>query len=102
MINAYLYVQNSPTELEWDETKRRQNRQDHGVDFAEVEPLFYDPLAIARADPDVEGEQRHILIGQGFGKAFLVVIYTWRGDRARIISARKASRSGRRQYQEEG
>lgn len=87
-------------ELEWDEAKRRENQRKHGIDFAEGEPVFFDPMALRIEDPDAEGEQRHVLVGLGFHGNVLPVTYTWRGDRARIVSARKATRRERRQYEE--
>lgn len=88
-------------EFEWDEEKRWRNRNSHGVDFPDAEPAFFDPLALEMEDPDSEGEQRHVRIGRGFGDAVLVVVYTWRGSRARVISVRKATRTERRQYEGE-
>lgn len=78
--------------------KHRANRQKHGIDFADVEGVFYDTAALTREDAD-HGEPRFVTLAlDGFGR-LLVVVYTYREpDWVRIISARKASPSERRCY----
>ena len=84
--------------FEWDKTKARQNASKHGVEFADTFGVFEDPNALT-LDQIVTGEERHVTIGMdAFGRV-LVVVYTWRGDIIRIISARKATRSEVRQYE---
>lgn len=66
--------------------------------FADTFANFEDPNAVTLDDPATD-EQRYITIGMdGFGR-ILVVVYTWRGDNTRIMSARKAVRSEVRQYE---
>ena len=77
--------------IEWDLRKARENERKHGVRFTDVEPVFYDSHAITMEDSSSEDEQRFLTLGiDGFTRV-LVVTYTHRRDRIRIISARKAS-----------
>lgn len=74
------------------------NLRKHGIDLAEVEGVFYDPTAITIEDSD-HGEQRFVVLGtDGFGR-ILVVVYTYRGEGIRVISARRAEPHERRQYE---
>jgi len=88
-------------EFEWDETKRRENRRKHGVDFADAVEVFYDDLACTRVDPDHHAEQRFVAIGgDAFGRV-LVVIFTQPDEQTiRIISARPATAAEQRHYQQ--
>jgi hypothetical protein len=70
------------------------------VDLADVEGVFYDPIALTREDRDHD-EQRFVTLGlDGYGR-LLVVVYIWRGDYVRVISARRATASETRNYQED-
>jgi uncharacterized DUF497 family protein len=83
--------------FEWDETKRRRNLREHGVDFIDMFPIFDGDVA-ERADARFEyGESRIRCLGELNGRLY-VVIYTWRGSNRRIISARKANARERREY----
>ncbi len=85
-------------EFEWDAQKARSNLRKHGVDFADCASVFFDDLAITIKD-DSSDEERFITVGaDAFGR-ILVVVYIWRGERIRIISARKATRRERKQYE---
>lgn len=84
--------------FEWDKVKAQSNARKHGVKFNEVEPVFYDPLAITIED-DVEGETRFITYGVDMLGRVLAVAYTWRGDSIRIISARKATQREKASYE---
>ena len=86
-------------ELEWDPQKAHANFEKHGVRFAEAYDVLSDPLALTVED-DHQEEQRFITIGSSSSGAVRVVVYTWRGERYRVISARKATRRERRQYEE--
>ena len=84
---------------EWDPEKSESNYKKHGVYFADAVFVFEDDLNIELPD-DYEEEERFVRLGiDAFGRV-LVVIYTWRGDNIRIISARKAMPSEHRQYEE--
>lgn len=84
--------------LEWDPRKAAATLKKHGVRFAEAYSVLEDPFALTIDDPHPD-EQRRVTIGlDGLGRV-LVVIYTWRGHKARIISVRRATPSERRQYE---
>ncbi len=85
--------------FEWDEVKAEKNLRDHGVDFADAATIFEDDLALTISD-DAPGEERFVTLGLDALGRHLVVVYTWREDRIRIISARKASKTERRRYEE--
>jgi hypothetical protein len=88
--------------FEWDEEKAEENFRKHGVSFDEAETIFDDPLAITIAGPDHSvGEERFIDVGRSNKNRILVVVYTERGNRTRLISARLATRIERKKYEEE-
>ena len=88
--------------FEWDRCKAEANIRKHGVSFEEAQTVFTDPLAITLPDPDhSEDEERFIDIGMSDNQRVLVVGYTERGQRIRLITARKASARERTQYEEE-
>ena len=90
------------TLFEWDEHKAKINLRKHGVSFEEAQTVFTDPLSITLSDPDhSEDEERFIDVGMSNNRRVLVVVYTERGKRIRLISAYKATRAERKQYEEE-
>jgi uncharacterized protein len=84
-------------EFEWDRRKAISNLKTHGVDLADAVTVFDDDLAVTMPGEHPE-EQRFITLGMDALGRVLVVVYGWRGDRIRIISARKATPRERRQY----
>lgn len=87
--------------FEWDDDKARRNRADHGVGFDETETVFIDPLArIFDDELHSAKEQREMIIGYSSRDRLLLVCFTQRGDIIRIISARKATRKERSDYEE--
>ena len=89
-------------EFEWDPEKEQANIQKHAVDFTEAATVFGDPLELTISDPDHSiGEYRFLSMGHSSRNRILVVSYTEREDRVRIISARTASPKERRQYESE-
>jgi uncharacterized DUF497 family protein len=87
-------------EFEWDPDKERSNIQRHGVAYTEAATVFGDPLELTISDPDHSvGEFRFLSVGHSSFNRILVVSYTEREDRIRIISARTASPKERRQYE---
>jgi uncharacterized DUF497 family protein len=87
-------------DYEWDPNKARTNLQKHGVDFAEAVIVLEDEAAITLEDDDPE-EERFITIGLDALGRVLVVVYTWRAELIRIISARPATPHERKQYEGE-
>jgi hypothetical protein len=69
----------------------------NGVDFADATTVLHDEKAITVRDDDAE-EERHVTIGMAAIGEVLVVVYTWRGDQPRLISARKATPQEREEY----
>ena len=85
-------------EFEFDPVKARSNLRKHGVSFGHAEQALRDELALTIEDPDALGEQRFVTLGRYGTGRLLVVVHTQRGDRTRVISARKASRRESEQY----
>lgn len=87
--------------FEWDPAKAEVNAQKHRVDFHEAATVFADPLAVLAADPDHSlNEGRYMVLGLSNRRRLLVVAFAERPPRTRIISARRATRHERRQYEE--
>lgn len=86
--------------FEWDKSKAKNNESKHGISFADTFAVFEDPNAVTLEDFQ-KGEQRYVTVGMDAFGRILVVVYTWRGDNIRIISARKAVRYEVRQYESE-
>jgi len=84
---------------QWNRNKALTNLNKHGIDFADAVSVFSDELAISMFDPRF-AEERFIIIGMDVFSRILVIVYTLRDDEIRLISARKATRNERRQYQE--
>lgn len=84
-------------DYEWDAVKAASNARKHGIQFADAVAVFFDPMAITIKDEDPD-EERFVTIGTDFLLRVVVVVYTWRDDTIRIISARKASRAEREDY----
>lgn len=88
-------------ELEWNPDKAALNLEKHDVSFQEAATVFNDPLSVTFPDPEHSiGENRYIIIGFSRFGQLLVVAHTDRGEKVRIISARKATRQERRFYEE--
>lgn len=86
--------------FEWDPHKAKLNLKRHGVSFFEASTVFSDPLASINDDPDHSDlETRMLLIGASERLRILVVVYTERGEKMRIISARRATPIERSQYE---
>ena len=86
-------------EVEWDLNKADVNLQKHGVRFSDAEAVLFDPNALSFEHTTAGSEQRFIVIGMDHLWRLLVVIYTERGNRIRLISARPATRSERQKYE---
>ena len=89
-------------EFEWDQSKDAENRRKHGVTFEEAKTVFLDDFARLIADPDHSiGEERFLLLGMGIRRRILVVCHLdMEPDMIRIISARRANRRERKQYED--
>jgi hypothetical protein len=90
----------APT-FEWDPAKAAGNLEKHGVAFKEAVTVFQDPLARIHADPDhSQSEIREILIGHSSQQRLLLVAFTERQGKIRLISAREVTRRERQDYEE--
>ena len=90
-------------EFEWDANKAALNLSKHGVGFAEARTVFGDPLEVMISDPvHSAAELRFVSIGRSEVDRVLVVVYTERDHRIRIISARDPTPWERRQYESNG
>ena len=88
-------------EFEWDAAKAETNTQKHGVTFEEGLTVFADPLARIFDDPDHSSEEpREIIIGRSTQQHLLLVSFTEREGKVRIISARHATKGERRDYEQ--
>ncbi len=88
-------------DFEWDETKAESNERKHGVNFREAMTVFADPLSITGDDPGHnDDEDRFLTMGMSVSGRLLVLSHTDRGDVVRIISARKATRRERKDYED--
>jgi uncharacterized protein len=86
-------------EFEWHDAKAEANLQAHGVGFELAKTVFKDPFAVERLDDREDyGEERFVIIGAAEGNVVLFVAYTERGDRIRIISARRAMQNEQDDY----
>lgn len=85
-------------ECEWDPHKAVANLRKHGVDFADAVTVLYDHFAVTIPDHQSD-EERFVTVGRDSVGRILVVVYTWRGDCVRLISARKATPRERQQYE---
>lgn len=88
-------------EFDWRDTadKAARNLREHGVSFELATTVFNDPFAIERIDDREDyGEERFVLIGMAEGNLVLLVVYTERQGRIRIISARRATKREQDDY----
>lgn len=86
-------------DLEWDAAKAALNLGKHGISFADVEPAFYDEFALSMQDPFSFNEERFLLVGSDALGRILTVSYTYRENTARLISARRATKSESSSYE---
>ena len=90
-------------EFEWDADKAVSNLSKHGISFAEAMTVLSDALEVMIPDPaHSDAELRFVSIGLSEAGRLLVVAYTERDQRLRIISARQATPRERRQYESKG
>jgi len=88
-------------EFAWDPAKARDNEAKHKVSFAEATEVFADGLSSTAADPDRSlDEERFVIFGRTLKDRCLVVAFTDRGGKLRIISAREMTRRERQAYEQ--
>lgn len=87
-------------DFEWDPTKARENEVKHGIRFLEAMEVFADDHSSTIADPDHSvDEDRFVIFGRSQWDRCLVVAFTDRGGRIRLISARQMTRRERQKYE---
>ncbi|MBM3131101.1 MAG: BrnT family toxin [Chloroflexi bacterium] len=87
--------------FEWDEYKAQENLKKHKISFDEAKTVFTDSFSITIPDPKHSlDEPRYIDIGISGKNRVLIVVYTERGNKIRLISCRKATATERRKYEE--
>jgi uncharacterized protein len=85
-------------QFEWDAEKATANLKKHGVRFADAAVALHDEMALTFRDPDSNGEERFVSIGEDPHGRVLVTVFTHRGDKIRVISCRLSSPGERRRY----
>lgn len=83
--------------VEWDDNKAAINYKKHGIHFEDAALIFLDDNLIADYDEEHSHDEDRIKVIGMVGK-ILVVIYTERGEKLRLISARNATKKERRKY----
>lgn len=86
-------------EFEWDENKVQSNIEKHDVRFEEAAEVFFDPFYQV-GDATANEEQRDFILGYSLSQRLLFVVYIERGRRTRLISARPATRTERKLYED--
>ena len=90
-------------QFEWDASKAQRNAREHKVTFEEAAEVFADANALSQFDTEhSNGEDRWITLGLDQAGRLLVVAHTYDEGVIRIISARRATKNERRQYESEG
>jgi uncharacterized DUF497 family protein len=92
---VYIYFM----EYQWDIQKATLNLRKHGIDFADAVGVFEDVLALTIKEQNIEGEQRVVTLGMDFLNRIIVIVYSYRNEDIRLISARKATKSERQTYE---
>ena len=87
-------------DIRWDPPKARANFAKHDVAFSDAEPVLFDPYGVTIEDDRVDEEQRFVTIGLDALGRILAVVYTYRHETIRLISARRATQSEQRNYEE--
>lgn len=88
--------------ITWDEKKRRRVIKEHGVDFEKIIDVFNDPFAITSEVHEHDDlEVRWLLIGRSPDYGLVSIVYTFRDDDFRLITARKAEKWMTRLYEKQ-
>ena len=85
--------------FEWYERKRLENLSKHGIDFLDAKEIWQSEVLEVPSGQQEHGEQRHIAYGVLEGR-IIAVVFTWRGEARRLISARRVRRHERQDYQD--
>lgn len=85
-------------DFDWDENKRQRNIRLHGIDFERAKEIWQGPVLEIPSSQRNHSEERFLAVGRSEGR-FITMVFTWRGQTRRIISARIARRDERENYQ---
>ena len=86
-------------DVAWDPKKADANFRKHKIRFSDAEAVLYDPIALTIEDQYAQQEKRFITVGSDTLGRILVVVYSYRGDTIRIISARRATSKEKEYYE---
>ncbi|MBW4688383.1 MAG: BrnT family toxin [Komarekiella atlantica HA4396-MV6] len=86
-------------EFEWNQNKAQSNIEKHSVTFEEATEVFLDPFYQV-GDATANNQQRDFILGYSLSQRLLLVVYLERGSKTRIISARPATRTERKLYEQ--
>ena len=86
-------------QVTWDPKKAESNFKKHKIRFPDAEMVLYDPFAMTLEEQVVAAQQRFVSIGSDAVGRVIVIVYSYRADTIRLISARKATPSERKQYE---
>ncbi len=86
-------------QIAWDPNKAEINFKKHKIRFSDAEMVLYDPLAMTLEEHDIDNEQRFVTTGTDSIGRIITIIYSYRSDTIRLISARKATQTERKQYE---
>jgi uncharacterized DUF497 family protein len=95
----YVCLYNREVAFEWDADKNERNIRKHGIHFADAAATLEDEFASTVGDDSDPDEERFVSLGLDGLLRLLVVVYTYRGDNVRIISARLAEPRERESYE---
>jgi len=99
-LDRYAFcAYNQDVNYQWDPHKAAVNVKKHGVEFADAVGVFEDEFALWQETIGDHDEERYIALGTDFLGRILVVVFTFRVERVRIISPRKATESERKTYE---
>jgi uncharacterized DUF497 family protein len=86
--------------ITWDPNKAEINFKKHGIRFSDAEMVLYDASAMTIEEQIIADEPRFVTVGMDAFGRILAVVYSYRLDTIRLISARKATRRERTKYEE--
>lgn len=86
-------------DFKWDANKASHNQTKHGVSFELACNAFFDPFIVTLDDEIINGELRYTAVAMTTTWQILYIVYVWRGDTLRLISARPATSHERKAYE---
>ena len=85
--------------ITWDPNKAEINFKKHKIRFSDAEVALFDPFAMTLEEHLVATEQRFVTVGSDAVGRIIAIVYSYRADTIRLISARKATPTERKQYE---